>query len=165
MDDFEDDILDPEELRAEVKGVPMELRPRHVKTPEIADYVRFNAFCTSKQEMASHLGISTPTLERHYAEEMKASRAIWINKTLVAADMALAQGNATIINKLLSTVCGLSETSKIEHTGKDGGAIELVSKPPPITREEWMKQYNQNLLTPPELEPELAIEGDEEFDD
>jgi hypothetical protein len=165
--DFEDDdeVFDEEELKA--LGVYEEPKPvstrAHKKTYKFSEYVKANAFCTSKADMAAYLGIDKRVLLKYYAKEIAASKAIWISKTLVAADMALAEGNATIINKMLGSICGLNDTSKIEHTGKDGGAIELVNKPPPISREEWMRQYQQNFNNP--SQPELEIEAGEEFDD
>jgi AraC-like DNA-binding protein len=137
-------------------------RPFKKVSFEDREYVLNNAFCTTKKEMAAHLGMSVPSLDKHFAQEIAGSRAKWINKTLIAAELALAEGVPAVITKMLGSLCGMSDTSKIEHTGKDGGAIELVSKPPPISREEWMKQYNQRLVNP---NPEMEILPSDEFDD
>jgi hypothetical protein len=126
---------------------------------EDREYVLNNAFCTSKKEMAAHLGMAVATLDKHFAQEMVGSRARWINKTLIAAEIALSEGVPAVINKMLGSLCGMSETNKIEHTGKDGGAIELVSKPPPISREEWMRQYQQRIVNP------TPISANDQFDD
>ena len=72
-------------------------------------------------------GISVETLTKHFAEELvsgKAKANSQVGRTLF---QKAAGGDTTAMIWWTKTQMKWSETQKVEHTGKDGGAIALSS--------------------------------------
>jgi len=101
-------------------------RPPHDPTPEMRAQVEALAgFGIQREEIARYLGISKPTLRNHYAEEL----AVGVTKANVQVARALhsqaVNGDVRAATFWLKTRGGWKETSKLEHTGEDGGPIEV----------------------------------------
>lgn len=91
-----------------------------------------------QDEIAAYIGISKPTLAKHYASELKLS-SIKANATVGKYLFSLASGQAISKGATHSdckaaamfwakTRMGWRETDRLEHSGPDGGAIPVEIK-------------------------------------
>lgn len=119
---------------------------KHVKSYENKQYVLINAWALTKKDLAAVLEIDVRTLEKYYSEEMSKSRAGIVSKTVEAAHLALSEVNGSVINTMLKGLCGLSETNKLEVTGKDGEPLMPVNRPKELTHEEWVETYGSSVV-------------------
>jgi hypothetical protein len=106
-------------------------RPMHERTEQSIAQVKTLAIAGVRQELIARvLGISVPTLTKHYREEL---------------DLATVQANAAVARNLYSKAtgngpnsitaaifwlkcrAGWKDTSTIEHTGLNGAPIEIQS--------------------------------------
>ena len=101
----------------------------HVPTDKSRTIVSSWARVGHSQELiCQKLGISKPTLEKHYRAELDLAAADMVSAVGSALYANAMQGNVTAQIFIMKTRAGWRETDRIEHTGADG---EPFSSAPP----------------------------------
>lgn len=92
----------------------------------------------TRTAIARYLNIDLATLEKYYSHELETGKLEIFKKAVEGAEMAIAEGNASVINKILANIGGLTETQKHEVTGAILHAIDAPKDP--LSLEEWKKE-------------------------
>lgn len=79
----------------------------------------------TKEVMARVMGIDRKTLDKAYKEELDANVPKAHAKIVGALYNAALKGNVTAMIFYLKTRLGWQEVNRLEHTGEDGGAINV----------------------------------------
>lgn len=113
--------------------------PPHIPTDENRKIVKaLTAYGVPQEDIARQLQISADTLARHYRRELDTA-AVEANarmaETLFQAGL---KGDVRAMMFWLKTRAKWSETHKLEHTGKDGGAIETRMLP---ATDQWIEEH------------------------
>lgn len=121
-------------------------QPEHVPTDELRRQVeQMASLGLSRDEIAQIIGLGRTTVGKHYKTQLKAgvvkSKVAILNsgyRMAVGADAVFdATGNKVrdevkpdkaVLIFMMKARCGLSETTRHEHTGAGGGAIKTESK-------------------------------------
>ena len=129
---------------------------KHIKTYENEQYVKNNAWSTPRNILANKLGISVPTLNKYYSEEMKQSEGNILDKATQAFEMLIEQGEYKAIDKIISKLGRLKDTDNSNNI-----SISLntyVDKPQDKTLEQWLETYSHKPQEIETIEPELIKE-------
>lgn len=70
-------------------------------------------------------GIDQETMRKHFARELKTAREEVTAMAMRGVATGIAAGNLDACYKWLRCRAGWKESSQVEHTGKDGGIIEM----------------------------------------
>ena len=107
-------------------------RPLFVVTKEQRDIVQVMAGHNIHQDtIALALGITGPTLRKHFKKELKQAAAM-VEATLASSQFNRAKSNSAVGQRatefILNTRFGWKKSESFEHeiSGKDGGPIEIT---------------------------------------
>ena len=108
--------------------------PPFVPTDADRNMVRTMAAGGMPQELIARCigkkGINPETLRAHFREELDTSMALANAEAVGQLQAAIKRGEAWAICFRLKCRAGWKETSKIEHSGAEGGPIELSDVTP-----------------------------------
>lgn len=79
----------------------------------------------TKEVMATVMGLDKKTLQKHYRAELEENVPKAHAKIVGALYNAALKGNVTAMIFYLKTRLGWQEVNRLEHTGEDGGAINV----------------------------------------
>lgn len=120
---------------------------KHVKTFENEQYVLLNAWAIPKEYIASHLGITVPTLYKYYKEEMQRSNACIVEKAVESAVDLLHERDSKMTDRILSRIGNLKESET--NNNINISLNTFVDKPKELELDEWLKVYSSK---PQEIE-------------
>ncbi len=105
-------------------------RPEHVPTEQSRKTVEaMSAYGVPQQQIAAVIGISKPTLEKHYRAELDTADAKAIAKVAESLFQKATGSHPQAVTAAifwLKTRAGWKDTSRVEHTGANGGPIQNV---------------------------------------
>lgn len=91
---------------------------------------RMVAFGIPHEQIAAIIGISSPTLRKHYAEALELGRSKTIENVANSLYDTAVSGDVQAQKFFLSARGGWSEKQQHEHSGKDGQPISFTWLPP-----------------------------------
>lgn len=107
-------------------------RPAHEPTARVRGLVQGYAACgTPEADIARLVGIDPKTLRKHYRDELdlahlQANAKVAQSLYATAIDKTAGIKHVTAAIFWLKTRAGFRETDRVEHTGKDGAAIQAA---------------------------------------
>lgn len=134
--------------------------PPHVKTPELIEQVTALARAlVGQREIAALTGINRSTLQAHYREEMDKGRSEVLAAIAAQEVKAAIDGDHTAKGSAESRrfvlVRNLWNKQLVEHSGPDGGPIEVVD----LTRlsKEELELYGRLAARAEGLDPDTIV--------
>lgn len=129
---------------------------KHQKTFENEQYVLLNAWAIPKEYIASHLGITVPTLYKYYKEEMQRSNACIVEKAVESALDLLHERDRGMTDRILTKIGNLKESEA--NNNINISLNTYVDKPQDKTLEQWLETYSHKPQEIETIEPELIEE-------
>lgn len=82
----------------------------------------------TQEDIANAIGVGVPTLLKYYQAELQKGRTAILQKAFEAAEILMADGNASVVNKILSTIGGLTDEVDHKHSGNIGINLRIGEK-------------------------------------
>ena len=92
------------------------------------------------------LKISEPTVQKYFQDEIDRGRASGCYKVANKIFMQALEGDTTLLIFWAKTQMHWREVDRVEHTGKDGGPIEIapcIDAPREETYEQWLERQEK----------------------
>ena len=100
--------------------------PKKKLTPEQLEMIETMAgYGVPQKDIAATIGIDPKTMRRHYSDRLAAGMTKANQRVAESLFEQATRGNVTAAIFWAKTRMGWKETNVTEHTGKDGGAIEI----------------------------------------
>ena len=115
-------------------------RPKHKPTEKDRLLVKVLAGVMAEQAIANAMQICRNTLRKNYKQELKEGKDFFLAQAITALMNNIKKGKEASIFFYLKTQHGWKEKTELQHTGRDGGPIEMVDRAKEETPEQWLKR-------------------------